>query len=529
MEQRALSSRRAVRRGTPERGVILLLACFSMPVLVGLLGLGIDLSVIYSIKAKLQMACDGAAVAAMRSLSLGQDTTSQRAMAQAIASQWFLANFSGEYLGASNTSVPTVIVTDLASSRSVSVAAVTHAPSYFMKYFGRGETSIGASGTTSRRDVAIIMVLDRSGSMAGGSYSGLAACDVMKQAAKQFTGMFQQGRDTIGLVTFGETVQVVQSPTSGFQSALGYTNTAGSATGSLDAISCLGGTNTPSALSVGWNELYKLQMPGALNILVLFTDGLPTAASFNFASTLRGGTCLAGANWISAGGEGNAGSTVSLGLNSYWTPFSGMVGAIFANGSYNGVGHFFSPTGADPHNYESPYDSANMPVGSPKTAAEAPGCQFATNTNPGYGDPTPDLASVPPQDVFGNSGTGYITSGITMAGGNFSLDASTLQAVITNLTDNAASFARSPHLYRNGVTMNGTIIDTIGLGGNGGVDFTLLQRLANDPKGDPTVPYPDFAGVNTGQPQGHFIYAPDGSQLQKAFVTLASQILRISR
>jgi len=34
----------------------------------------------------------------------------------------------------------------------------------------------------------------------------------MVQAAKQFSGMFQQGRDRIGLVSFAEAAQVVQSP-----------------------------------------------------------------------------------------------------------------------------------------------------------------------------------------------------------------------------------------------------------------------------------------------------------------------------
>jgi Flp pilus assembly protein TadG len=54
-----------------ERGVILLLGCICLPVVMGMLGLSIDLSIMYSVKARLQMACDGAAMAAFRSLSLG--------------------------------------------------------------------------------------------------------------------------------------------------------------------------------------------------------------------------------------------------------------------------------------------------------------------------------------------------------------------------------------------------------------------------------------------------------------------------
>ena len=170
MKKLTLSPRAVSRRPLgSERGVILLLACFSMPMLVGMLGLGIDLSVMYSIKAKLQMACDGAAVAALRALSLAQDTASQGAMANSIAQQWFKANFAGSYLGATANTVPTVTVNDSTSIRTVTVAANTLSPTYFMKYWGRPATPVGAVSQTSRRDVAITMVLDRSGSMASGN------------------------------------------------------------------------------------------------------------------------------------------------------------------------------------------------------------------------------------------------------------------------------------------------------------------------------------------------------------------------
>ncbi len=510
MKKLALSSRNPRRRGS-ERGVILLLACFSMPVLISLMGIGIDLSVMYSIKAKLQMACDGAAVAALRSLSLGPDLATQQASAQAIATQWFNANFAGDFLGATRTTAPIITITELATVRNVAVSANTQAPTYFMKYWGRTATPIGATSQTSRRDVAIMMVLDRSGSMASGNYGGLTACQVMVQAAKQFTGMFQQGRDRIGLVTFGETAQIVQSPTTSFQSVLGYSNTAGSSTGALDTITCGGGTNTSTAVALSWNELYKIQLPGALNILVVFTDGTPTAGTFDFASAIiPAGGCATPANWV-VFQQANASGSLSLGPNSFFPNIRGMVGAVYSDPAVgmSGVSPFYSPSSA------APLENRIY------TGSDAPGCSFT-----GTGNPTSDIAFIPQRDAWGNASTGYRTS---VPSSNIAVDIPNISNTVFNLADNAANFARNPHVYANGVPMSGVLVNTIGLGGTGGVDFTLLQRMANDQHGDVTAPYPDYPGYNQTQPLGQFLYSADANQLKDAFTKLGARILRISR
>jgi hypothetical protein len=80
----------------------------------------------------------------------------------------------------------------------------------------------------------------------------------------------------------------------------------------------------------------------------------------------------------------------------------------------------------------------------------------------------------------------------------------------------------------------------IGLGGNGAVDYTLLQRIANDPNGDLYNDPPSYhyyqpcssqpGCVNyTNQPQGKFVYSADKSKLVEAFLEISSQILRLSR
>src|SRR5580658_2538989 len=77
------------------------------------------------------------------------------------------------------------------------------------------------------------------------------------------------------------------------------------------------------------------------------------------------------------------------------------------------------------------------------------------------------------------------------------------------------------------------------VGGNstlGPPDPVLLQRMANDPNGDTFNVPPVYSAcasetacyTTTSQPQGQFIYSPTSSELSQAFLTIASQVLRLS-
>ena len=536
-----------------ERGVILLLGCICLPVVMGMLGLSIDLSIMYSVKARLQMACDGAAMAALRSLSLGQTVSSQATAATNVSNNWFKANYSNGFMGTINTTDPptvSVVQDNTTFITRVTVTASTDVPSYFMKYWNKGASTITATSEASRRNVVITLVLDRSGSMNTGSYSGQTPCQVMVTAAKQFTGMFQPNRDYIGLVTFAETAYIAQSPTQNFQTVLGYKNAAGNAAGSLDSITCTGGTNTPTGISVGWNENYKIQLPGAFNVIVLMTDGQPTAGTYKFVTTAANdptgvaksvvastsgckdsnGTALSSGgnmvthprNWIYRESYPTANSgVINLGANSYsaWSPISGPVGALYGDtGSMYGVDPFFSRTTAYLENIEK--DS---------TTNESYGCAF-----PASGSPTPDISWVPAYDIFGSSSTGYksglATSSIQGAS-RITVNRANIATAVFNLADNAANFARTNHNLASGTVFGGNMMFVVGLGGNGGVDHTLLQRIANDPSESPDngVTYGAYNGYNVNQPVGTYVFSADASELSAAFAKVASQILRLSK
>lgn len=527
---------RQTRRGR-RSGVTLLTGVFALTFIIPMVGLVVDVGVLYSVKARLQSAVDGAALAAARALNAGQTTEAQAASARQNAVNWFYANFplgswgtSSTQMGASNVQVfddpnnPRV--------RNVTVTASTYAATYFMRWFSKSSTLLRANGNASRRDVVVMMVLDRSTSMVSGG-----ACTSMKNAAKLFTGQFAPGRDQIGLVSFSDSVYLHSPPTTNFQAVLGYQNGQGSGTGAIDTISCSGWTGTAQAISVAYNELYKVNLPGALNVILIETDGLPNALTLNFwdaATSVAGirntSNCLDKyGKKVSAGGfatldslrEWTAGK--ALGAGGFFPDIpAGIVGAVPSDdpGISNRMHLLYQYWGATA-------SSAMVAV------TTANGCAFNGSTH-SFTFPQADIAWFPNTDVYGNSldpPYGYLP--VTYSSGRIANNSwTTYHNAALNATDHAAYRARS----------NGTLpvhFFAIGLGGQSGnpPDYVLLQRIANDPAGDnynspprystcassPTcVTYPD-------QPQGTFIFSASAGSLSQAFLKISSEVLRLSK
>ena len=185
--------------------------------------------------------------------------------------------------------------------RHVDVTASSHAPTLFMNWFGVRFTNIVAYGFASRRDVNAMLVMDRSGSMChSGSppcTSSDPTCGALIQASKTFTGQFSAGRDKIGAISFADNAYLHSVPATTFQTDLGYINSFGTGNGELDTIACGGGTATPQAIALAYNELYKINQPGALNVIVVETDGRPNTVTVNFwdgttSAIASGSSCI---------------------------------------------------------------------------------------------------------------------------------------------------------------------------------------------------------------------------------------------
>jgi len=545
-----------------EKGATLFVAIAAMVwIIIPMLGLVVDLGILYSAKARLQAGVDGAALAAARALNLGQTTAVQAASAQQNAVDWFYANFPAGNWATFNTVMTTANVTVVdspsnANLRQVTVTASTSVPTWFMKYLGFNATNLTVSGQASRKDIVAMLVLDRSGSMC--SINGATAnppcnkastttpCSAMINYAKNFTGAFAEGRDQIGLITFSDGYYLESKPTVNFQTLLGYSNSSGSSNGTIDSINCNGGTGTAAAVSMAYNQLYQIAEPGAMNIIMLETDGLPNTLIYNSwngtASAIQAGkssNCLDNnGKTVAQGGWKTLASMKpwisGISMNTGGTGFmsnvaAGSIGAFYAadpaqvaaSGPYMIV--LFDPrqTGDSSNNNSIAVSNAN-------------GCAFNGSTVTDYSD----FNWIPGQDVFGNQvapSNEYqalsLTSGYNNLVGTAATDWPHAHAAALNATDNAA------YNVRTNATLPAYVF-TIGLGGNDGnpPDPILLQRMANDPNEDQFNNPPVFAACSAeptcisypNQPQGVFIYSPTTAQLGQAFLAISSQILRLS-
>jgi Flp pilus assembly protein TadG len=519
-----------------QKGVSLILGTAALVMIIPMIGMFVDVGVLYAAKARLQSSVDGAALAAARALNLGQTPSQQQSSAQQNALNWFYANFPNGNWATTNTqmTLSSVQFSTNANIRSVSVTASTNVPTFFMKWFNVNFTTISANGQASRRDVVIMMVMDRSGSM--NSNNG---CSHMRNAAKLFTGQFAAGRDQIGMVEFGDTAWVDSAPTTNFQTVLGYTNNSGNGAGLIDTIGCNDNTNTPQALSLGYNELYKVNLPGAFNILMFFTDGIPNSLTLNFQNVMLSSSGCKDSNnlAISAGGS-------FVNNPPSWTP-----GWVFGGGYYTasipagpiGIIASDDPNGSGSYGvrkYQG-FSQSNNNHGT-ISSGSAPGCSFPSSES----NYVNDFQLLPPTDAWGNSLVENSYNPLTTdTNGNIILSSTAdngtalsgnnliFHYAARNAADEAAQQARS------NINLPVTIFG-VGLGGTSlappGYDF--MQRITNDPNPDLYNSPALYSACSaepkchhwTDQPQGTFIFSSSPTQLDNVFLQMASQILRLS-
>lgn len=465
---------RTRKQASTERGATVLLFTFcSFLVIIPMVGLAIDGSIALWTKAKLSAAVDAAALAAGRSVNVSGDPTQEQALAQSVAEKWFPANFPAGWLDAKVVSGPTVNVAEDNKTLTTSVQASVQAPLFFLRILGNNfqHVTVSASAQSSRRNLVLILVLDRSGSM---SQSG--SCGTLVTDAQNFVNYFTDGFDTLGLVTFSSSANLDYAPNTYFKSSSPTLSSV------IGQIQCAGATSTTQALNVAYSAMEQENQQGALNVIVLFTDGQPNT--------------ILSKNWP-INSSGSCTNPLGTGI----IPGT-ITGAITTAGS--------SPYGIyDPSQYTGMNQGGSLsPISS---SYNATGCRFEKYGLNSIGGSTPDIASIPSQDVFGNLTTGYSGSNLKFNGTDI-VDASFNSAV-----NQAISIRQDPTLQ--------PVIFTIGLGsGVGTTEQQFLERVANDPRAPA-----DQYGYDSNYAAGTFVYAPDATELQTAFYEIASEILRLSQ
>jgi Flp pilus assembly protein TadG len=491
-----------------ERGFVILLWTLMMLFLIlPMVGLAIDAGILYTIKAKLQTSVDGAALGAARSLNRSQDVPSQQTDATNTAKRYYHANFPDSWMGVTPVNDPTVSWPNAPTGTAIiNVQGTVDAPTWFMKVLAINSVRVVAVGQATRRNVNIMLVLDRSGSLGPGPI-GTNSCAAVVSGAQTFVNSFSNNRDRIGMVSFGTYYNQDYVPTMDFlDSAHNGANSLSTVV--LPQLVCTGYTNAAAAFSYAYSILKGLGDHNALNVILLFTDGMPNTLTFGpDYGTLTGPILVkkAGSSCVLAAGH---------------TGFSGAIAGDPSYSSQSGVLlAMWSPRGGSGYpapNDSSEYGDASNIIGS--NQGRRSGCAFPGNT----ANFPSDINAIPTSDSWGNPTT------TTWAGGaetGFPASVNTthinnqadLENAGINALDNAAQRARVDAVA-NSIPF---LVYTIGLGNApGGVNNELLQRIGNDVT----------SGVHqTAYPDGKYMFSPTTAQLGAAFAVIASDILRISQ
>ncbi|HLG95484.1 MAG TPA: TadE/TadG family protein [Bryobacteraceae bacterium] len=491
---RTVSSRRR-----NERGVVTLLYTLMMLfIIIPMAGLAIDAGIVYTIKTKLQAAVDGASLAAARSLNLNTSVTQQSGPATTFATSVLHANFPTGWMSVATVPDPTVTIATHTQDTSIplgevqiSVSETIQAPTWFMRILGFNSVSMTASGVAVRRNVNVMLVIDRSQSL-----QDEGNCGTLKTDAQAFVNSFVEGQDKLGMVTFGTSYHYDFAFNTTFKSTM---------TTDLSNLVCSGFTNAAAGFSYGFNQLVGLGDQNALNVIVFFTDGEPNTMTFGVNPSTGAATSTANSPLPYKSGSACVPANTNL---------SGVI-AGDASTHYNAWGGVFNWT------------NSGIPVSSdfnPNTSFT--GCAYRSSSL-GSGNSasfSSDIASLPATDAFGNAtnstwagGTnGSFPYSVTLNGNWYYLQ--NLENAGINTLDNAAQNARVAAAAA-GIPY---VVYTIGLNPNiyGSVNQELLRRVANDPAS---------AVYQSTYAAGTFYYVPSATQLNQAFSDIASDILRLAK
>jgi len=507
------TNRRAVGS---RKGFVSVYIAFSSFLLIPMAGLAIDFSVLYSVKARLQTAVDAAAIGSGNTLNRGSvmDTVA----INDVALRFFNANYPTKYWGSTQVYYNSTPVQGALGVRTITVNAAEHVPMLFMRVLGIGQSTVAATAQVNVRFVNMIIVVDRSGSVQRATYTppGGVLTHTWQTVANDLrefvdpcdlsTGpgcaspYFSDGRDNIGMVSFGASWNLDFPMTVNFQS---QTPThIGTAIDALDW-DTYNSTNTGDGLFHAYRQLVTLNQPGALNVIVMLTDGRPSAFSGTFPLKAVN-SCTDKTAKI-----GVLTSNVSQG----WIPPTTL-------GNTNGVLQSKFP-GIGKESYT--------------LAANSAGCKYAVTAGspprPNTSDMNLDISTFPPSVSPPDDnplGLSFFTTVTTYAdmttftgGGTLTTSPRAVRYAAFNVADNIATMIRKD-------TSINPVIFVIGLNNDNGeesLDADWLARVANDK---------DYLDVN-----GNHVFQPTQSEGQyfnvtatgvgAAFQQIASEILRLSK
>jgi hypothetical protein len=270
-------------------------------------GLSLDAGLLYVTKARLTAAVDGACLAGMKNLQQGQTAASS------VATNIFNATFG------SNPPTPTITFpTDSSGNQQVKVTATKSVRTLFMRLSpGFATIPVSATAVSTRGKLIMTIVLDRSGSMCGGTVPckhGETGTDqggqALQAAVPVFVNNFDDTANTgdeVGLVSFSSNATIDYAVNYGFKNTNNGINKQVAAMSFEGATFGTGiGTGTllsntigpPLKLAGNQNDGITIQSgQNVIKAVVYFTDGLMNTVQDNFHCNGRGNNTLSLINY----------------------------------------------------------------------------------------------------------------------------------------------------------------------------------------------------------------------------------------
>ncbi len=268
-----------------DRGQTMIIYALVMAVLLLFAGIAVDAGLLYVTKAKLSAAVDSATLTGMKNLQSGQTT------AATLATGMFDANYGG------NPPTPTVTFPTASNGNlQVQVTATAQVHTLFMRYLSQWRTvPVSDTAVATRGNLIMSIVLDRSGSMCGGTVTcpqGVTGDDggeALQSAVPTFVGKFDNTVDEVALISFSENSTInfpigysFITPITTAVAAMQFTGgTFGTGAGTGTLLSPTIGA--PLSLADAQNNSVTVTSgENVIKVVVYFTDGLMNTIQDNF-------------------------------------------------------------------------------------------------------------------------------------------------------------------------------------------------------------------------------------------------------
>jgi len=485
-----------------KSGFVTIYVLFTSLTLIPVVGLAIDFSVLYNVKARLQTAVDAGCIAAGYTLQRTTDMTdpTQLAAIRSTAQSFFNANYPTRYWGSTQASYTATPATGANNTRTITIQASENVPLLFLRVLGLSQSTVAAGATVTVRFLTMMVVVDRSGSVGRGGNT-----TVVENALTQFIGTagtspFVDGRDVIGLGSFGAVWHTDLPPTSSFRTGTPTFTTAVTGATGLHGEWGNSPTNTAEGLYQAYSQLQTLNQTGALNVIVLLTDGRPSAftATYSIKAT---SSCMDKTNKSGV-------VTAYVSQDSSWPPPTTQGGAQGTGGNIYNLGIFQGLWAGMAGSTDMQLITSTANGGNPA------GCAFASTVT----NIPSDVATFPNNDIHGND----LTTGYYLAPGTSMNDPRSLRYSSFNAAFNQAKTIRRDTTLRPTLFVIG--LNEPAVAGEP-LDADYLATLANDPNYKDSLGNPVY---QSGQTPGVY-YNVSGSGLAAAFQDIASQILRLSQ